>query len=215
MELRPTSGGIFRPFGAAWFIIEFLKGHGPEDAPKIDPIIGSTMTDIHSQYKMALHRFSARDAVKKEEWKRLRLGLSDYSEQEYKNRLVFYMSRIPRKLSKMKYASFTRYCGTMQRLGWIEKTGITEPSEIQDDHPGASPRVYYRISQKGLKVTAKELADPVQALYHYPREKRSAKRHSYYTHYTQASVNTSDSPPITSILPLQTNEFNSLSISRS
>lgn len=30
--IRPEHGGMLRPFGTAWFIIEFLKGYGPEDS---------------------------------------------------------------------------------------------------------------------------------------------------------------------------------------
>ena len=56
MELRPTNGGFLRPFGTAWFIMEFLKGNGPEDSKRIDPQIGAPMTDIHYEYKSALHR---------------------------------------------------------------------------------------------------------------------------------------------------------------
>lgn len=63
MELRPRNGSFLRPFGTAWFIIEFLKGHGPEDSKEIDPNIGAPMTDIHFKYKSALHRVHARDAV--------------------------------------------------------------------------------------------------------------------------------------------------------
>ena len=62
MELKPITGGFIRPFGTAWFIIEFLKGNGPEDSKQIDPEIGAPMTDIHFEYKSALHRAHARDA---------------------------------------------------------------------------------------------------------------------------------------------------------
>ncbi|GAG17776.1 unnamed protein product [marine sediment metagenome] len=67
MDLRPVLGGFIRPFGTAWFIIEFLKGNGPEDSKQIDPDIGAPMTDIHFEYKSALHRAHARHAVEREE----------------------------------------------------------------------------------------------------------------------------------------------------
>jgi len=183
MELKPTLGGFQRSFGAVWFIIEFLKGHGPEDSPQIDPVIGATMTDIHFQYKSALHRAYARDTVESEEEKRVGRGLPAYSEEEYDERLAHFLDQIPYKLFKMRYSSFTRYCGHLTRLGWTERTGVTEPSTIQDDYPDAPPRVYYRITEKGRKASAKEIADPVQTLYHYSRAQRSAKRHSYYRAY--------------------------------
>jgi len=50
MELRPTNGGFLRPFLCGWFIIEFLKGNGPEDSKQIDPDIGAPMTDMHFEY---------------------------------------------------------------------------------------------------------------------------------------------------------------------
>jgi len=105
MELRPTNGGFLRPFGTAWFIIEFLKGHGPADSKEIAPDVGAPMTDIHFEYKSALHRAHARDAVEREEERRVRRGKTAYSEEEYHERLQYYLSRIPYKLYKMRYAS--------------------------------------------------------------------------------------------------------------
>jgi hypothetical protein len=115
-------------------------------------------------------------------WRRrnVRRGLSAYSEEDYNERLAHFLDRIPYKLFKMRYASFTRYCGHLQRLGWIKRTGITEPSTIQDDYPGAPPRVFYRLTKKGWDATPAQVADPIQTLYHYSREQRSAKRHSYF-----------------------------------
>jgi len=179
MDLRPIIGGSQKPFGCAEFIIEFLKGHGPEGSKKIDLKIGTPMTDIHAEYKGALHRAHARDAVEREEEKRIKRGKPAYTEEEYRERLQYYLSRIPYKLHKMRYSSFTRYFGHLKRLGWVEATGMTEPSAIQDDYPPAPSRVYYRLTEAGWKATADEIADPVQTLYHYSREQRSAKRSRY------------------------------------
>ncbi len=88
MDLRPVLGGFIRPFGTAWFIIEFLKGNGPEDSKRIAPDIGAPMTDIHFEYKSALHRAHARHAAEMEEERRIKKGgppllkkntLSDYN----------------------------------------------------------------------------------------------------------------------------------------
>lgn len=138
------------------------------------------MTDIHFEYKSALHRAYARDAVEREEEKRIARGLPAFSEEDYNERLDHYLSRIPYKLFKMRYSSFTRYFGHLIRLGWVKKTGFTEPSAIQDSYPEAPSRVYYRITSKGRKASRAQIADPVMTLYHYSREQRSAKRHSYY-----------------------------------
>lgn len=180
-KLRPGLGGFLRPFGTAWFIIEFLKGNAPQGSKRIDPDIGAPMTDIHFEYKSALHRAHARDAVEREEERRIRRGQSAYTEEEYARRLEYYLGRIPYKELKMRYASFTRYFGHLKRLGWVEETGRTERSAIQDDYPPAPPRVFYRLTGAGWKAPLIEVSDPLMTLYHYSREQRSAKipRHYY------------------------------------
>lgn len=179
MEIRSRIGGFFRPFGTTWFIIEFLKGHRPEDSKEIDPDIGAPMTDIHFEYKSALHRAHARDAVEREEEKRIKRGKPAYTEEEYLERFRYFLDRIPYKLHKMRYASFTRYFGHLKRLDWVEKTGIIESSTFQDDYPPAPSRVFYRLTDAGWKATTLEISDPVMTLYQYSREQRSAKRSRY------------------------------------
>ncbi len=178
--LRPTNGGFQRLIRTTPFILGYLKGEGPEGSRRIDPRVGAPMTAIHAEYKSALHRIFARETVEKEEKQRIRRGLPAYSEEEFKEREQHSLSRIPYKLFKMRYASFTRYFGHLKRLGWVKESGRTEPSTVQDSYPPAPSRVYYRITPKGRKTSAKEIADPIQTLYHYSREQRSAKRHSYY-----------------------------------
>lgn len=177
--VRPTIGGFLRPFGTAWFIIEFLKGNAPEDSKRIDPDIGAPMTDIHYEYKSALHRAHARDAVERAEERRIKRGLPAFTEEEYTEMLEYYLGRIPYKELKMRYASFTRYFGHLKRLRWVEETGKTEPSAIQDDYPPAPSRVYYRLTDAGKKASIVEISDPVMTLYNYTREQRSAKIRSY------------------------------------
>ena len=179
MELRPTNGGFLRPFGTAWFIMEFLKGNGPEESKRIDPDIGAPMTDIHFEYKSALHRSHARDSVEREEERRIQRGGHAYTEEDYKERFRFYLDRIPHKLLKMRYSSFTRYFGHLKRLGWVRETGQTEPSAFQDDYPPAPPRVYYRLTEAGQRASIAEVSDPVMTLYHYSRAQRSAKSRLY------------------------------------
>jgi len=179
VELKPTTGGFLRPFGTAWFIVEFLKGNAPEDSKRIDPEVGAPMVDILAEYKSALLRAFARDAVEREEEKRIKKGRGSFTEEEYTERLDYYFSRIPYKFTRMRYSSFTRYFGHLKRLGWVEETGETEPSAIQDDYPPAPPRVYYRLTDAGKKASTAEISDPVMTLYHYSRAQRSAKNRSY------------------------------------
>lgn len=54
MELRPTRGGFARPFGAGWFIREYLRGNGPEGSTRIDPERGAPQSDINYEYKVSL-----------------------------------------------------------------------------------------------------------------------------------------------------------------
>ena len=161
MELRPMLGGFIRPSGTAWFIIEFLKGKGPEDSRQIDPSVGAPMTDIHFEYKSALHRSHAKHVTEKEEERRIRKGRPAFTEEEYTERLQYYLSRIPYKLLKMRYSSFTRYFGHLKRLGWVEESGKTEPSAIQEDYPLAPSRVFHRLTAAGWKASTAEISDPI------------------------------------------------------
>ena len=79
----------------------------------------------------------------------------------------------------LELASFTRYFGHLKRLGWVEGTGKTEASAIQDDYPPAPPRVYYRLTESVCKASMAEVSDPLMTLYHYSREQRNAKNRSY------------------------------------
>ena len=183
--LRPSRGGFLRPFGAAWFIIEFLKGNGPEDSKRVDPAEGAPMTDIHGEYKSALHRAHARDAVERLEEARIRRGLPAFTEEEYREWLEYYLDRIPYKELKMRYASFTRYFGHLKRLGWVEETGKTEPSAIQDDYPLAPSRVFYRLTDAGWKAALAEISNPVRTLYPqfdaaYAKTKRKLHQYARY-----------------------------------
>lgn len=183
IPLRPTTGGFVRAFDCAWFIIEYLKGKAPEGSGRIDPSVGTPMTDIHSEYKLALHRAYAKDTVERVEEKRIRRGKQAFTEEEYQQLLEYYLSRIPYKLTKMRYSSFTRYFGHLKRLGWVEETGKVEPSALQDYYPPAPSRVYYRLTEAGRKATLAEMSNPIRTLYpnfneEYYREKRR-NRHYY------------------------------------
>ena len=184
IAVRPQVGGFLRPFGCAWFIVEFLKGNRPEGSKRIDPSEGAPMTDMHAEYKAALHQAHARDAVEREEERRIRRGLPAFTEEEYRERLGYYLERIPYKLTKMRYSSFTRYFGHLKRLGWVKETGKTEASGLQDYYPPAPSRVYYRLTDAGWKATLAEVSNPLRLLYphfndEYYREKR--RNHHYYS----------------------------------
>lgn len=124
-----------------------------------------------------------RDAAEREEGKRIKKGLGTFTNEEYTDRLEYYFRRIPYKFTRMRYASFTRYMGHLKRLGWIEESGETEPSVLQDDYSAAPPRVYYRLTDAGWDATLAEMSNPVRTLYpkfglEYFKEKRA--QHQYY-----------------------------------
>ena len=39
--------------------------------------------------------------------------------------------------------------GVLKRLGWVEATNQTEPSSLQENHPPAPDRIYYRAYRTG------------------------------------------------------------------
>jgi hypothetical protein len=179
MNLRPNRGGFLRPFGCGWFIREFLLGHEPEESPKIDPDEGACQEDIFFYYKGALHRAYAEDAVAYENEERIKKGKPIYAEEEYLERVKWYMSKIPSKLHKCRYHSFVTYFGMFKRLEWVEEVK-EEASGPQDWDPNFQPRRYYRLTDKGKAATTTEVSDPIMTLYpKYSREMRSAKRYKY------------------------------------
>src|SRR3972149_1584143 len=122
--LKPVNGGFQRLIRTTPFILSFLKGEGPEGSKKIDPQIGAPMTDIFSEYKSALFRLFSREVVEKEEESLIKRGKPAYTEEEYNERLEYYLSRIPYKFFRMRYPSFTKYFGHLKRLGWVKKSGL-------------------------------------------------------------------------------------------
>lgn len=150
------------------------------DSPVIDPDVGAPQRDIHHYYKEALFRTYAEDMVAGEEEERMRKGLPPLSVDEAEERVSYYLERLPHRLIRMRYASFSRYFSHLKRLGYVEETGREEPSLIQESYPPAPPRRYYRLTRAGREATMATLSDPIMTLYNYPREKRSAKRKRYY-----------------------------------
>ena len=176
--LKPTRGGFSRPFGTAWFIKEFLAGNSPMGTAKIDPQGGSPQTDIHGSYKLALHTSFAEDMVAVEEEERARREEPPLTVKEADSLRGYFLQRIPSKLTRGRYHSFVTYFDRFKQLGWVEEVR-TEASEIQENWPEGPPRVYYRLTAAGRSATEVEIADPIQTIYNYPREKRSAKRRKY------------------------------------
>ena len=195
MAVRPTRGGYLRPFGTAIFIRDYLMGQGPDyGVEAIDPNRGAPITDIHRSYKQALHSDMAEDMAARDAEEAARRGKPMTSE-EIERRRDYYLERIPAKLTRMRYSSFTRYFRFFIQLGWVERTGEVEGSLIggpgDAGPPQATPRgtvlvevpqprIFYRLTPKGREATLVELSDPVMTTYNYPREQRSRKKYKYF-----------------------------------
>ncbi len=182
-SLVPVRGGFIKPFGCGWFIREFLLGHGSEGYTKIDPHKGVRQADIFYYYKLALHRAYAQDAVDFENERRISHGSPIYSEDEYRERVDHLLSRIPYKLSRCRYHSFSRYFHFLKQLKWVEFTGREEAASIQSLYPNAPPRRFYRLTRKGIRAPDHQWSNPQLTLYperglKYYREKRKQRTYS-------------------------------------
>jgi hypothetical protein len=164
MKLKPSKGGFLRPFGAGWFIQQFLMGKGPEGSPIIDPATGAAQSDICYWYKESLARATAMDRSEKI-ISDLVINGKDVSDEEAEEIYIKELRKISRKHTHMRYHSFLVYFGVLKRLGWVETTGQTEPSSLQDNFSSAPDRVYFRLTPEGLEAPDKHWANPLFTLY--------------------------------------------------
>ncbi|MFH1087773.1 MAG: hypothetical protein V1737_04220 [Chloroflexota bacterium] len=164
MEIRPTRGGFLRPLGCGLFIKSFLLGKGPVDSRKVDPIRGATQADINYEYKEALARATAREHSEKI-ISRMVLSGADVTEEQAEIIYQRELKRVGRKFTHMRYHSFLMYFNVLKLLNWVEATGETEPSAVQDNYPEAPERVYYRLTRKGIEAPDELWANPLFALY--------------------------------------------------
>lgn len=164
MELRPSRGGFLRPFGCGTFIRDYLLGEGPEGSPRIDPALGATQSDINYEYKEALARATAMDKAERIISRMVKNG-EDVTEEQAESIYQRELQKTSRKFTHMRYHSFLIYFATLKRLGWVEMTGKTEPSAIQDNDPSAPRRIYYRLTEVGRNAEILLWANPLFTLY--------------------------------------------------
>ncbi len=152
---------FLRPFTAGMFIREYLLGLGPEGSLKIDPDEGDFTEHIFFYYKEALRSAYARDAVARENERRIQTKEEPYTPEEYAERLEWHLERIPYKLHRARSISFFRYFHFLKQLQFVELTGREEESYIQSkDYEDAPPRRYYRLSAKGKAAPEHEWYRP-------------------------------------------------------
>ena len=163
-SLRPVKGGFLRPFGCGWFIRQYLAGAGPEGSTRIDPARGAPQVDICFEYKETLARVTARERAEKIISDKV-IKKVDVSEAEADDIYQRELKKVSRKFSHMRYHSFLMYFGVLKKLNWVERTGISEVSGIQDNISAAPSRIYYRLTQEG-KAAGNELwSNPLFTLY--------------------------------------------------
>jgi hypothetical protein len=165
LPLRPERGGFLRPFGCGWFIREFLMGNGPHGSPLIDPEVGAPQADICYHYKQALRRVTAEDRAVRQEEKSARRAKRPINPGNIEALTKKYLERLPYKSRGCRYHSFVNYFSTVQKLGWVEPSGVVEPSAFQANYPDGKPRVYFRLTPKGKAASDKQWADPRKILY--------------------------------------------------
>jgi len=173
--IRPYRGGFLRPFGLGTFIRDYLTGVGPYGSSEIDPVGGACQTDIREQYKMALFREHAEDAVAREVERRIKRKLPPMTDEEEESFRLRAFERIPYKFTSIRSHSFARYFGMLTGLGWVEPTGEEETSAFQEQYPGAQPRRYFRLTGQGRAAPDYDWSNPQRALYGYSLEETRQK----------------------------------------
>jgi hypothetical protein len=164
MELRPNKGGFMKPLGCGHFIREFLLGNGPEGSRIINPEHGAAQADINFEYKEALARATARERAERI-ISRMVVSGTDVTEEQADRIYERELKKVSRKFTHMRYHSFMMYFGVLKRLGWVEPTGRTERSAIQDNYPPAPERVYYRLTKEGIASGDEQWSNPLFTLY--------------------------------------------------
>lgn len=165
LPLKPTRGGFVRPFGCGWFIKEFLLGNEPHGSPHIDPATGAPQADIFHHYKQAILRATALDRATRHEERQARREKRPVSPENIEKLNDRYLARMPYKSSACRYHSFVVYFSSLRRLGWVEFSGIEEPSAFQDHYAAGPARRYYRLTAAGWAAPLAAWANPFSALY--------------------------------------------------
>ena len=154
--------------------------------PAVNPDRGAVQEDIFYHYKLAMHKAYAEDATAWENDERIKAGKPIYTPEEYEERVSWHFSRMPYKLLKCRYHSFSRYFHWLKQLSWVEFTGGEETSSLQEQYAPAPPRRYYRLTTKGKDAPDWEWSRPQLTLYpeiggesaeEYFRRKRAERKY--------------------------------------
>lgn len=165
LPLKPARGGFLRPFGCGLFIRDFLLGAGPHGSPSIDPKAGAPQADIFRNYKLALMRATAEDKAISTEEKRARRENRRIDPDNIEELIEEHLFRMTYKAHGCRSHSFVTYFSMLQKLGWVEPSGIIEKSDFQKNYPEGQPRIFFRLTEKGKAAPDSQWANPHKALY--------------------------------------------------
>lgn len=165
LKLKPSHGGFTRPFGCGEFIRAFLSGEGPHGSPRIDPNIGAPQADMFYAYKHALLQNTAMDRAMRQEERQARQEKRAIDPERIERLAREHLDHLPYKSSSCRYHSFVVYFSNLRRLGWVEPSGVEEPSSFQDHYSQGQPRRFYRLTAAGRAAPATAWANPYLALY--------------------------------------------------
>lgn len=165
LPLRPSRGGFLRPFHTGHFIRDFLMGNAPFGSPVIDPVTGAPQADVFHYYKFARLEFTVMDRATAQEERLAKLKKKAISPANIEKIAERMRERTPWKSNGCRYHSFVTYFSNLQRLGWVEESGVEEHSSLQDHYPEGQPRKFYRLTAAGMAADERAWADPYAALY--------------------------------------------------
>ncbi len=165
LPLKPAKGGFLRPFGCGLFIRDFLLAKGPYGSPSIGPETGAPQADIFYHYKQALRRVTAEDRATRQEEKNAKKAKRPISPDNIEAFTIKHLEKIPYKSKACRYHSFVTYFSMLQKLAWVEPSGIVENSAFQDNYAQGQPRIFFRLTDKGKSAPDSQWANPHKALY--------------------------------------------------
>ncbi len=131
---------------------------------RISEALALKTKDIDFDYKEALTRATAREHAERIISEMVVSG-ADVTEEDADKIYQRELKKGSRKFTHMRYHSFLMYFGVLKRLGWVEATGETENSSIQDNYPSAPNRTYYRLTPRGKRAGDKLWSYPLFTLY--------------------------------------------------
>jgi hypothetical protein len=165
LPLRPRRGGFLRHFRFGPFVRDFLLGKGPYDSVKIDAEIGAHQAFIFQNYKLALMRATALDRATRTEEKKAKRDKRTIEPDNIEKLAEKYLSQMPYKANGCRYHSFVVSFSNLQRLGWVEPSGVEKPSAFQENYPPGPPCKYFRLTKAGREASDAAWSNPRRTLY--------------------------------------------------